>query len=504
MSNPSNQYDIVIAGSGFTGAITALALHNCGLTVCLIEKGKHPRFAIGESSTPVADMILRSLSAQYDLPWLYDFSRYGSWQQSHPEIVCGIKRGFSYFKHHPGKQFSTDAGHSNELLVAASENDIMSDTNWLRADFDAFLVSKVKAYNIDYFDCTEITSATRSNKQWLFNINGPGNIPSIHSSFFIDATGGGILADKLFAVKSSAAGFLTNSFALFSHFDHLPRWTTLLEQNNISTQDYPYDPDDSALHHVLDEGWIWALRFNNNRTSWGFALNGNDASFQKMKTTEIWDRMRGTYPDIDHILKSGSLSPQPGSIIQTGRLQRKLEKCFGDGWLAMPHTIGFVDPLFSTGIAYSLAGIERIVQMLSENRNFDEDLYEQLKEYEHITFEELKLIDMLVAGCYATMQHFQLFNAWSMLYFTFTILYEQRRLKNQPVKYFLEADNQEVQKIVQTTYKDLLKLTAQRTISPKDADQFINTVRERIEPFNTAGLLDPLSKNMYYHTVAVL
>jgi FADH2 O2-dependent halogenase len=142
--------------------------------------------------------------------------------------------------------------------------------------------------------------------------------------------------------------------------------------------------------------------------------------------------------------------------------------------------------------------------MLSENSNFDERLFEQLKEYEHITFEELKLIDILVAGCYATMQHFQLFNAWSMLYFTFTILYEQRRLKNQPVKYFLEADNQEVQKIVQTTYKDLLKLTAQRTISAKDADQFTSMVRERIKPFNTAGLLEPLSKNMYYHTVAAL
>ena len=170
----------------------------------------------------------------------------------------------------------------------------------------------------------------------------------------------------------------------------------------------------------------------------------------------------------------------------------------------MPHTIGFVDPLFSTGIAYSLAGIERIVQMLGENRNFDEHLYEQLKEYEHITFEELKLIDMLVAGCYKTMPHFQLFNAWSMLYFTFTILYEQRRLKNEPVTYFLEAGNPEVQKIAQTTYKELLKLTAQKNISSKDADQFTNMVRERIKPFNTAGLLDPLSKNMYYHTIAAL
>src|SRR5271154_6770642 len=131
--------DIVVAGAGFAGSLMALVLHSLGLKVCLVEKGQHPRFAIGESSTPIADMILRELSAKYNLPWLAAFSRYGSWQEAHPEIVCGLKRGFSYFKHYPGKAFATDSDHSNELLVAASTDDVHSDTNWLRADLDAFL-----------------------------------------------------------------------------------------------------------------------------------------------------------------------------------------------------------------------------------------------------------------------------------------------------------------------------------------------------------------------------
>ena len=105
--NTSNHYDILIAGAGFAGSLTALILHTLGFKVCLLEKGRHPRFTIGESSTPVADMILRNLASKYNLPWLHDFSRYGSWQQSHPEIICGIKRGFSFFKHYPGKDFNT-------------------------------------------------------------------------------------------------------------------------------------------------------------------------------------------------------------------------------------------------------------------------------------------------------------------------------------------------------------------------------------------------------------
>jgi len=504
MTASLKDYDIVIAGAGFGGALTALALKECGFNVCLIEKGRHPRFAIGESSTPIADMILRSLSSKYNLPWLYDFSRYGSWQKTHPEIVCGIKRGFSYFKHYPNKEFSTDENHCNELLVAASVNDELSDTNWLRSDFDAFLITKVKEAGIDYFDRTEIISAIRANNQWSFALSYDNGNRTIHAAFIIDATGSGMLADKLFSVRSSAENFLTNSFAVFSHFNNLPRWTGILHEKNIATGNYPYYTDNSALHHILDEGWIWQLRFNNNLTSFGFALNGNGTSLSTMQTTAIWKTMLEKYPDINHILKDASLSSVPGSIVRSGRLQRKMETCFGEGWVAMPHTIGFIDPLFSTGIAYSLAGIERIAEALSKNSSFQQPLYNQLKEYETIVFEELKLIDLLVAGCYKTMQHFQLFNAWSMLYFTFTILYEQKRLKNLPVKYFLEADNAEMLKIAQTTYKELIELTAQKTISSYDMDKFTDAVRRRIKPFNTAGLLNPSSKNMYYHTVAEL
>jgi FADH2 O2-dependent halogenase len=93
--------------------------------------------------------------------------------------------------------------------------------------------------------------------------------------------------------------------------------------------------------------------------------------------------------------------------------------------VAIPHTAGFVDPLFSTGIAHSLSGIERIMAIISQHWNNDAILYQSLKEYEQTVFEELKLIDCLIAGSYKTMAHFELFNTWSMLYFAITVAYEQ-------------------------------------------------------------------------------
>jgi FADH2 O2-dependent halogenase len=504
MENRSeNHYDILVAGAGFAGSLTVLILQKSGFKVGLLEKGHHPRFTIGESSTPVADMILRELSSKYNLPWLYNFSRYGTWQQSHPEIVCGIKRGFSFFKHYPGEYFTTDGDHKNELLVAASSSDIESDTNWLRADFDAFLVSKVKESGIDYFDLTEIMTATR-NGQWEFNISRSDKNEVIYSSFFIDATGSGDLAERLFGIESSSDDFLTNSFALFSHFDQVPLWTEILQKAQILQSDFPYNPDHSALHQILDEGWLWMLRFNNDRTSLGFVIDDSEGAYDKLSTEEIWNDLLAKYPSINIIFKDVILAEVPGKIIRSARLQRKLNRCFGEGWVALPHTIGFVDPLFSSGIAHTLSGVEKLVDSIKQFWGNDELFYKSLQEYEHKVFEELKLADCLISGCYITMAHFELFNVWSMFYFAATIAHEQRRLKNKSPGYFLNADDPNIRKMIYNSYDDLLKIISSKEPSTEEIRDFTNLVKERIQPYNTAGLLDPASKNMYYHTVAVL
>ncbi len=501
LETSKKQYDILIAGAGFAGSITALILHNLGLKVCLIEKGQHPRFAIGESSTPVADLILRNLATKYNLPWLHDFSRYGTWQQSHPEIICGIKRGFSFYKHSPGKKFVTSEGHINELLVAASSDDIQSDTNWLRADLDAFLVNKVKEYGIDYFDLTEIVSA-KKNAKWDFYVNHLNSHSIMEVAYYIDATGSGDLLEKLLGIKSSSADFLTNSFSIFSHFNHLPTWSGILQKENIPSDDYPYNPDNSALHHVLDEGWIWMLRFNNNLTSFGFVLEDSNALYDNIETEIIWEEKLKKYPSVNNLMTEATLAEKPGKILRSKRLQRKLNNCFGSGWVALPHSIGFIDPLFSSGIAHSLAGIEKVINCISENWGDERKLDQNMKEYENAVFEELKLADCLIAGCYKSMPYFELFNIWSMLYFTATIAHEQRRIKKQEPGYFLNADDLAIREIVKLSYADLIKILENAPPTAEEINRFTRIIKERIQPYNIAGLLEPSSKNMYLHTVA--
>ena len=71
--------DIAIIGAGFGGSLCALIAKRTNHKVVLIERGSHPRFTIGESSTPIANLVLTSLVKKYDLPRLklHGFERTG-------------------------------------------------------------------------------------------------------------------------------------------------------------------------------------------------------------------------------------------------------------------------------------------------------------------------------------------------------------------------------------------------------------------------------------------
>jgi FADH2 O2-dependent halogenase len=136
--------DLAVVGAGFGGSLMAMIAHQLGLSVVLLEQGRHPRMAIGESTTPLSNLLLERLSATYDLPRIAPLAKWGSWQRTYPQIACGLKRGFTFF-HQEG-----------ELLVAASPHDNIADTHWYRADVDHFLVTEAQRLGVDYRDSVRI------------------------------------------------------------------------------------------------------------------------------------------------------------------------------------------------------------------------------------------------------------------------------------------------------------------------------------------------------------
>ena len=152
--------EVVIVGSGFAGSLLARVLAVQGYDVMLLERGTHPRFAIGESTTPLANLSLERLATRYGLRDCYRLAAHGRWMAHYPELRRGLKRGFTYYRHHPGEPFTDRGLDSERLLVAASPEDAIADVHWMRADVDQHFVREAIAAGVDYRDRVELTDVS--------------------------------------------------------------------------------------------------------------------------------------------------------------------------------------------------------------------------------------------------------------------------------------------------------------------------------------------------------
>ncbi len=491
--------DVAVLGSGFGGSLMALVLEQMGYRVAVIDRATHPRFAIGESSTPTGNMILSDLADRYDLPRLRPLAKYGPWTQAYPDMGVGRKRGFTYFHHRPGEPFAPDPNHGNELLVAASSDPFLSDTHWLRADVDAFLAQEAKAAGIPLLDGAEVTRITRQDGRWQIDAERDGKPVPCTANFVIDATGRAGVLLRALGVKQETAPLRTESRALFGHFRGVPSWREWLAQRGGRVEDHPYPCDEAAVHHVLDGAWGWELRFDDGRLSAGLVLDDRRHPLDPSVPAEVeWQRHLQRYPTLAERFAEARLVDPPGGLVQTKRLQRRAAQAAGPGWAALPFTAGFIDPLHSTGIAHTLAGVERLAHLIE--REGVTPPPDALGAYSDTVRRELNVVDALVASCYAALPSFKAWTASTMLYFAAATTYERRRAAAVGPAHafahdFLCADDETLRQIA---HEAVHRLRA-NSPGPTDYAQFIE---EAVQPYNHVGLFDPPVANMYAHTAA--
>lgn len=481
--------DIAVIGAGFSGSLVAMLLERIGRRAVLIDRGAHPRFAIGESSTPVTNLILESLAQRYDLPRIAPLSNYVRWKQAYPEIVCGLKRGFSYFHHEFDRDFTPRADHANELLVAASVSDDDADTHWLRSDFDQFLCREACALGIPYFERTAIHSFQKQNDCWVLSGETESEAIRITADLIIDASGDGAALAKHLGIGPHPDGLKTRSRSLFSHFTDVKKWGPMYRGRGGIEADHPYPCDDAAVHHCFDGGWMWVLRFDNAVTSAGFSLDPDKFPLETAGDPEAeWERFLSRLPAVaEQFSDAQPVVPWR----QTGRIQRRLALAAGPDWVMLPNTAAFHDPLHSTGNTFTLIGIDRLLQILERSWGRPE-LPEQLRQYAEMIQTETEFVDLIISGSFAGFRDFGRMIAMSMFYFATSIWSEEERRAGRAVRgsAFLSADHPDLRAALKAAHAGVLN----PNLSTRELTEQIRTA---IVPFNRVGLCDPVKQNLY-------
>ncbi len=422
---------VAIVGSGFAGTILARALNARGRHVVLVERGVHPRFALGESSTPLASICLERIAVEYDLPDLLALASYARWRRELPDVGHGLKRGFTFYAHQQGEAFANGPDNEARLLVAASPDDEIADSHWLRADVDHHLVRRATCEGVELIDDCGIERAERSGDRWRLHARRAGRPLDIAADFVVDATGGASflpassaasVVDRVLSPPSRRsslelearawAGDPPETGLIFGHFCGVGSFREAA--SSASFENAPYPEERAAVHHLLDEGWMYVLPFDDGLVSAGFIIdhgNPDAARLLAASPEEGWRSLLTRYPALARQF-AGSEPVRP--IMSVRHLQRRAASATGPGWAALPHSFSFISPMFSTGIAWSLAGVERLAHALT---NDDAWLPWRLAEYDRLLQTEADHVGALVAPAYRMRRDFDAFAAWSYVYF---------------------------------------------------------------------------------------
>lgn len=492
--------EVAVVGSGFAGSLLARVLALLGYHVVLIERGTHPRFALGESSTPLASLSLERLALRYGMDDCYRLATHGRWLAHLPTLRRGLKRGFTFYRHHPNEPFADRGLDSERLLVAASPDDAVADTHWLRADVDHHLVQRAVAAGVDYRDRVELTSAVIAPDGVRLAGTRAGASLALHAAFVVDASGpGGFLARQL-AIPSALDATETRSALVFSHFEGVRS----LRDVQPSLPDGPYPDDRAAVHHLIDEGWLYSLRFDHGVTSAGALLTPRGMAglcAQGADAAAIWRALMQRYPTLAGLFADATPAMP---LALHSRVQHRLACAAGDRWVLLPHAFAFVDPLFSTGIAWGLRAVERLAIAFecaaAGARTPSADV---LARYDTALRAEADQIDRLVAGAYEAMAHFDLFAAQAMLYFAAVSFAEVRQRiaadESAAWRGFLGVDDPVLAGLPAESLRRLRRITRGRGDAGHAAEraEFTAWIADAIAPRNVAGLADPARHNLY-------
>ncbi len=466
------RFDLIVIGSGMGGSITAWIGARLGLRVLMLERSRHPRFTIGESSTPISNLLLGTLAERYGLRGLDSLCNWGTWQSKHPELRAGLKRGFTFLQHRPGLAFAGRADRADQLAVAASPRDDIADVHWLRADVDAWLVDQAIAAGVTYRDLAEVGEVSFADGIARVAVGGS----TVEGRYVVDAAGPrGVLAGQQ-DIQDVGFEVLPHRCTLFGHFSGVNRVADLHPE---AFDGAPYPIDDAALHHLLPGAWVWVLHFGHGVTSAGVTATEEVATELGLASGEGgWRRLLQRFPTLQAQF-AGARIVEPLRYWPT--LSYRLERGSGPGFWLLPFTSTFVDPILSTGFATTLTGIERFARALEGG--VGPDLDERVRGICALGFAEADALALLASALYASFEDMEVFEALTMLYFAGITFSETLARLGRPTSMFMHLDHPEFgPAVARCCHAALTRPTGAARAA------LLRDLRSTIEPLDVAGL----------------
>jgi FADH2 O2-dependent halogenase len=426
------RFDVAVLGSGLGGAMLAAILAKQGHSVLLLEKGTHPRFAVGEAMLPQSSMLMWILGERFGVPEIQHLSNSLSIRQ-HVSVSCGVKRTIGFLYHEEGER--QNPAHSHLLVPPATP--LFSESHLFRQDVDLYMVNAAIRHGAVYREKIDVVALDiAAHGITLHTSDGR----KTHARFLVDGTGHrSLLADKL-GLREKPTRLHTQSRSIFTHLKGVKAYDDTLradEHPGLSARWY-----EGTLHHIFDGGWFWVIPFDNHGDaenplcSVGLTLDMRKFPERGLAPEQEFREIVARYPSIAaHFEGAEAVRPW----VSTGRLQYSSTRSAGDRWFLLAHAAGFVDALYSRSLTSTFETLLALVDPLLQSLQDDEFSVSRFAYTESLQAALLDANDRMVNSSYQAFGHFPLWNAWVRLWLSST-LFGDLRLFRICLKYLESRD----------------------------------------------------------------
>ena len=312
-----NNYDAIVIGGGPAGSSTAALLAEKGHDVLIVEKEKFPRYHVGESLMPFCYFPLERLGLVDTLM-----------KSANPRKYC--------------VQFVRQDGFLSQPFYFFQHFDHPSSTTWQvwRSEFDKMIMDKARENGATVMEETKAKNLIKSDDNRVEGVkvvsDNLGEL-ELRAPIVVDASG-----------RDCFSAHKQNWMVRDPELKKVALWTYY----KGAKRDPGLDEGATTVAYLPDKGWFWYIPLSGDMVSVGivaerdYLFNGSTKDHE-----EIFQREIKNNAWIEDHLSQGE---QLGEYRVTGEYSYRNQYCSMDGLVLAGDALGFLDPVFSSGVFLAL------------------------------------------------------------------------------------------------------------------------------------------------------